>query len=349
MTGFRTVLAVIACGMLLSASSCSSREQYFIVGTDEKQREMKQLFDLMRKEREPGENRFILIQQIANNLMNSGYKERLNLFLTDYVEKNPQDPFDSYYLFMVAQNYKSDKAFPVASYYYERIIRNHPDILIHGQSVHLMSLKELIKTTEKPEYRINFYKELIGRFRDEIDQGSTYFHLAKTYESLGEWEQAVQAYTKFLKYPDTSIKGYADAQRTVMNLIAFHNSDKSWTRESLDELIKSIKTAIDRRDGRALFRLRSGVNFFAMSWDQDDSDASTQVVFDLGTFLRGSNVGYAKELDIHSNAREAFLETWGWEYRVPSWFLYFRKINYPGDPEINGRWEWAGIYFGERI
>jgi hypothetical protein len=86
-----------------------------------------------------------------------------------------------------------------------------------------------------------------------------------------------------------------------------------------------------------------------MSWEQDDSESNTQVLFDLGSFLRGSKISYAKELDIDSNAREAYLETWGWSYRMPTWYLYFRKINYPGDPEINGRWEWAGIYFGEKL
>ena len=152
-----------------------------------------------------------------------------------------------------------------------------------------------------------------------------------------------------MKYPDTTIRGYADAQRSVMNLLAFHNSNKSWTRENLDDLVKAIKSAIAARDSRSLTRLRAGVNFFAMSWEQDDSDANTQVMFDLGSFLRGSKVSYARDLDSDSNAREAYLETWGWSYRVPTWYLYFRKIKYPGDPEINGRWEWAGIYFGEKL
>ncbi len=159
----------------------------------------------------------------------------------------------------------------------------------------------------------------------------------------------MQAYTKFMKYPDTTIRGYADAQRSVMNLLAFHNSNKSWTREDLDDLVGAIKSAIATRDSRALTRLKAGVNFFAMSWEQEDSDANTQVVFDLGSFLRGSKVSYARNLDSDSNTREAYLETWGWSYRVPTWYLYFRKITYPGDPEINGRWEWAGIYFGEKL
>jgi tetratricopeptide (TPR) repeat protein len=347
----RTRVFLISCllGAFFLTLSCSSRDDYFAVGPREKQKEISKLLEMLRRETKAGENRFILIQQISNNLLNTGYRDRLNFFLTDYVEKNPTDPYNAYYIFIVAQNHKNSKAFPFAAYYYRRILKNHPDILIRGQSIHLLCLKELITITEKPEYRINYYKELIARFKGEIDEGSILFFLAKTYESLGEWEQAIQAYTKFLKYPDTAIPGYADAQRSVMNLVAFHNSNKSWTRESLDELIKAVKSAIAERDARALARLRAGVNFFSMSWEQDDSESNTQVLFDLGSFLRGSKISYAKELDIDSNAREAYLETWGWSYRMPTWYLYFRKINYPGDPEINGRWEWAGIYFGEKL
>ena len=46
---------------------------------------------------------------------------------------------------------------------------------------------------------------------------------------------------------------------------------------------------------------------------------------------------------------EAYLKTWGWSQYVSVWYLYFRKVNYPVDPDIHGNWEWAGIYLGERM
>ncbi|MDR1596788.1 MAG: tetratricopeptide repeat protein, partial [Treponema sp.] len=46
---------------------------------------------------------------------------------------------------------------------------------------------------------------------------------------------------------------------------------------------------------------------------------------------------------------EAYLRTWGWSQYISTWYLYFRKINFPSDPEIHGRWEWAGIYYGEKF
>jgi tetratricopeptide (TPR) repeat protein len=333
----------------LAIGACPRGEDYFAAGSKENRGETEKLLELLRGETDGSEARFILIQQIANNLMAGGFPERLNVFLTTYIEKNFSDPFNAYYLFIVAQNYKNAKAYPLAAYYYERIMRNHPDIMIHGQSVHLLCLKELVRIIDRPEYRIGYYKELLARFGAQIDEGSTWFYMAKTYEALGEWEQAVQAYTNFLKFPDTAIPGYSDVHRQIMKLLAFHNSDKHWTSDNLDSLVAHIKNAINEKDAKTLSYFRAGVNFFAMSWDQEESDVNTQSMFDLSTFLRGSRVGCARELDPESNAQEAYLETWGWSYRVPTWYLYFRKIHYPGDPEINGRWEWAGIYFGEKL
>ena len=335
---------------ILVLANCSSKDSYYTGGMKKADRlEINKLIELLREEKDGSEARFILIQQIANKLMSANYPERLNVFLTSYIEQNPADPFNAYYLFIVAQNYKNAKAYPLAAHYYERILRNHLDILIRDTPVHLLCLKELVHIIDKPEYRINYYKEIMARFAGMIDEGSTWFYMAKTYEALGEWEQAVQAYTNFLKYPDTAISGYTDAQRQVMKLLSFHNSDKRWTRSSLDELLAAVKAAINEKDARALSRLRTGTGFFAMSWGQEETDVSARSLFDLGEFLRGSRVSYARTLDPDSNTQEAYLETWGWSYRVPTWYLYFRKINYPGDPEINGRWEWAGIYFGEKF
>ena len=59
-------------------------------------------------------------------------------------------------------------------------------------------------------------------------------------------------------------------------------------------------------------------------------------------------IHYNRDLDRDSNTREAYLRTWGWSYRIKTWYLYFRRVHFPADPEIHGQWEWAGIYFGEK-
>lgn len=336
------------CSLFLFAR-CSSQDTYYLVGPEEKVQETKELLRLLQQGPKEDASRFVLLQQIANNLSSAGHPERMTVFLTSYVETHPKDPFNAYYLFRVARYYHEQNALPIAAYYYNRILQNHTDLIIQGKSLHLQCLQELIRLTKEAEYRINYYKEMQARFPNYLDPGSTFYYMGKTYEILGEWEQAIQMYNKFLKYPDTMIPENPEAQRQVSSFLAFHVSDKRWTRETLDEIVKEIKTAIDQKDVRALLNLRSQVNFFAMSWEQDESESYSQASFDIGTFLRGSVVRYADTLDIDSNTQEAYLETWGWTYRISTWYLYFRKIHYPQDPAIHGRWEWAGIFFGEKL
>ena len=94
------------------------------------------------------------------------------------------------------------------------------------------------------------------------------------------------------------------------------------------------------------------------SWEQDLDSEPIRINLDIdtfiSTFLQTSKVVINDELDISSSPNEAFLKTtqWAstkWLYRIPTWYLYFRRIEFKQNPEINGRWEWAGIYFGEKL
>jgi hypothetical protein len=117
--------------------------------------------------------------------------------------------------------------------------------------------------------------------------------------------------------------------------------------ESLEDLVSTIKYAMWTRNARLLSRYRAKVNFFASSWEEEGSDANQSFLDDLGSFLT-QRIHYNAELDRDSNYREAYLRTWGWSYRIKTWYLYFRRVDFPADPEIHGQWEWGGIYFGEK-
>ena len=86
-----------------------------------------------------------------------------------------------------------------------------------------------------------------------------------------------------------------------------------------------------------------------MSWKQDEMDPKAQEAFSMKKWMRGNRVQCNAELDADSNSDEAYLRTWGWNQYVPTWYLYFRKVNFPLDPDIHGNWEWAGIYMGEKL
>ena len=86
-----------------------------------------------------------------------------------------------------------------------------------------------------------------------------------------------------------------------------------------------------------------------VSVNSDSAKVLSKEEFSMRSFMRGNAIHFNAKLDETSNPNEAYLRTWGWSPYISVWYLYFRKVNFPVDPEIHGRWEWAGIRFGEKL
>ena len=316
------------------------------------QEHSQQLVALLADKTLSEQSRYAVINRIAHIHYAEKDYTRMILFLTDWVENNPADKYDSYWLLMVAQAYLEQEAEPIAEYYFERILKNYPDLLVQGKSIHLSCLQQLIKITRTPANRIAYYNELVSRFPSDVNATEMYVRLAQEYEKEGEWNQVLRSYAQFLEQPDAStiqIAGIPDAYTTARQMVDFAKSPKDWTFESLDALETAVKNAINNYDARTLDRYRSKVNFFAMSWRANESDANALEYFSMRNFMRGNRIRYDAKLDDSSNSNEAYLKTRGWSQYINVWYLYFRKVNFPVDPDIHGRWEWAGIYYGEKL
>ena len=295
---------------------------------------------------------YSIINQLANSYLLEKDYQGLILFLTDHVEQNPQDTYNSYWLLMTAYAYLSMGAEPVAEYYFDRTLQQCQDLLVKGNSVHFMCLQNLIQISKTPSHRIKYFNEIITRFPENINTTELYLHLATEYEKDSQWEQALKNYTLFLQQPDATtiqIAGEPDAYKNARHFVDFNNSSKDWTFDSLPALEQAVRKAIRNYDWRALDKYNAKVNFFSMSWKQDEMDANSQEEFSMRSFMRGNRIRVSETLDEASNPNEAYLRTWGWSTYIPVWYLYFRKVNFPVDPDIHGNWEWAGIYMGNKL
>ncbi len=310
------------------------------------------LFKLLEDPSISSESKFSVINQIASYYKSSGNSAGLILFLTDYVEKHPQDSYNAYWLLLTAHTYMENGADKVAEYYFDRIIQNYSDLLVKGKSVHVVCLQNLLNISTSSENRADYFNRLISQYPNDVNKTELYMRLAMEYETLGDWEQALKTYSLFLEQPDATtiqIAGIPEAYSKARRLIDLNNSAKDWTFESLEALESAVKDAISKNNFSALDRYRSKVNFFAMSWKQDETDDNSQKSFSMSDYGRGNRIRFDAELDESSNPNEAYLRTTGWNRYISLWYLYFRKVNFPLDPEIHGRWEWAGIYFGEKL
>ena len=296
--------------------------------------------------------RYSIINQMANNLLATKDYQEVILFLTDWVENNPDDMYNSYWLLMTAYAYLSIGAEPVAEYYFDRILNQCQDLLVKGNSVHFMCLQNLIQISKTPAHRIKYLNELINRFSSNVNITELYLRLALEYENDSQWDQALKTYSLFLQQPDATtiqIPGEPDAYKTARHLVDFNNSSKDWTFESLPALEAAVKRAIRNYDWKTLDKYKAKVNFFTMSWKQDENDANSQEDTPMASWARGKRIRYSEILDEASNQNEAYLRTWGWNTYVPIFYFYFRKIDFPVDPDIHGNWEWAGIYLGNKL
>jgi tetratricopeptide (TPR) repeat protein len=341
-------LFATACGEKTADSVPANIDSYYVKGSSRNKEQLRDLFTLLYDDNNNAEGYFAVAREIANNFARNKEYSKLIHFLSERTINFPDDPYNSYYLLMIAYAHIQQDALPVAARYFDLIVKNYPDLIINGESIHLACLNQLIDLSDNMEQRVWYYQELISRFSPKIDLGIAWFMLGQTYERIGDWNSALQAYTHYLHYAGTIIPGFPNAYDYARQQVDFNNSHKDWTFESLPALLSAIQNALDDNNAYRLRRIQAKVNFFTRSWGQIESDDPRIADFSLSDFMQGNHIRYADRLDASSNSTEAFLKTWGWA-QISTWYLYFRKIYFPSDPEIHGRWEWAGIYYGEKF
>ncbi|MDR0551369.1 MAG: tetratricopeptide repeat protein [Spirochaetaceae bacterium] len=322
---------------------------YYICGTKAQKETLRELWHLLENGKHSETERFALVREIAKEYQKQNQNAVLINFLSEWTLKNPDDRYNGFYLLMIANIYMEEESQEIAGLYFNSIVRNYPDLMIKGASIHLECLKQLINLIDDPKEKIWYYEELLARFPGSIDLGVAWFMLGQTYEQTGEWDNALAAYTQFMPFYGTVIPGFPDAYAYAKQMVDFSHSSKNWTFESLPALLATFKNALDNGNTWQLWQYRAKVNFFSRSWAQSGSDDSGMTEFNLPYFSSGTRINYAKDLSPGSNANEAYFRTWGWPQFTSVWYFYFRKVNFPLDSEIHGRWEWAGVYYGERF
>ncbi len=355
MAGSRSALiaATLAVAVLAAAlSSCSDPRRAFMPGDRAQRAELAELLGLLDEAGYDFVQRFAVLRQISANFIEQGEFDRLGSFLTSALGKAPgglDDPYESWYYFTLAYAYDRSGSAPIAAIYYDRVLKDWPDATVDGRSIHYVCLSRLIETVESPERRIEYYKDMIARFPLEAESGRILFLLGKEYERVGDWDRAVEAYSRFIPHYGEPIPGYPDAFQYARGIVDFYNSPKDWAYADLQALVSGIKEALDAGNAQKLRAYKAKVNFFAVDWLKRDAAPSPTALFDFGEFMSGGRIKSAPALDSASSGREAYLKTWGWTDRISTWYFYFRKVYFPADPEMHGRWEWAGIYYGEKM
>jgi tetratricopeptide (TPR) repeat protein len=359
MSAAKATAAALAVAAVLGLASCSAPRGSPSPGASSDKRELAELYGLLKEAGADSMPRFAALRQISSNLIRQREYSKLAALLSSLAgaESPPSspeasaDPYGAWYLFTAAYAYEQAGSEPIAAIYYDRALEDWPDATIDGRSIHRECLARLIAIVDSPERRIGYYKDLISRFPEEANDGKTLFLLAKEYERVGDWDQAVKTYSEFLPFFGTAIPGYPDAFAYARGIVDLYNSPKDWIYKNLQDLVNGIRAALAAGDANRLKGYRAKVNFFASGWhgsEESDDSSGSRSLFEFGEFMSGSRVSAAASLDPSPNRNEVYLKTWGWTDKISTWYFCFRRIYFPADPSIHGSWEWAGIYFGER-
>jgi tetratricopeptide (TPR) repeat protein len=347
--------------MMCVRSAPSDRPEYrgyYLDATSEQREVIEELFSLLSKESNSNDENFSIVREIANQYSRLNDNYRIINFLSEWVNAHQGDPYNSYYLLRIADCHLREESKAIAALYFDLIVRNYPDLIVRGESIHLACLRQLITLVSNARANVWYYEKLISRFSDKIDLAQAYFMLGQAEEKNGNWDNAIKAYKNFIPFYGAVIPGFPDAYAYAKQVVDFYNAEKYYamqatkfdrTFENLPALISTMKKTLDGGDTQQLWRYRARVNFFARSWTQIGMEDEELGNFSISTLSSSGRVQYAADLSEGSGSNDAYLRTWGWSKLTSIWYLYFRKIYFPIDPDIHGRWEWAGIYFGERF
>ena len=317
--------------------------------------------------------RFYLTKQLEISYKNLKDDDSFVNFLLNYLENHPDDPYNSYYYYSIAETYYRQNFKKMALINYKNSLSSL-ELRLNGKSIHLNALKRIIELEKDYFVKSFYYKflvenidkfyELKGKERTKTT-GEIYYNYIKFLKEIGDYQNVYLYYKKIIKlykkqYPALQsidlnvsyLKGVPNFYYEAEEQYRFYLSPNKPVFKNLNTLISKIRTAIVNRDSNSLLSYRSNANFFAMTYTQDKNDYSAKR--DRYARLIEEVLNYTKKpilvsyaLDKRSTSKEAYLKTYGWNYSLPNWYFYFKKVDYPLNKEIDGGWEWAGLYMGE--
>lgn len=314
---------------------------------------------------------FLLIYQLNQILLKEEkYQEALSLLSLYNLNLKDEDPFQSFYYYLLGENYEKDNQPEVALLYYETLLREFSDIKINDHSLHKGILEKLIQLDINPFKRKQYNSILLERFLKEATPAESalwLYRMGAILEEIGEFEKAISYYDSFLKIkeiglPDSLLRKNPNLYEKIQNKIMFHYSSKNWISSDLNFLINKVKESIRKSDPYSLNKLRNPNSFFIRTWAQElgeealDTDntenlnvsSNNEMISFFMTFLsRGASIRFQESLDSGSSKDLVYLGSSGWD-RINTWYFVFQQVDYPLDPELNNSWEWIGIYLGEK-
>lgn len=278
------------------------------------------------------------------------YKE-LTIFLGTLTFKDNNNDLKAFIDFYISDVYWQHGEKDVAVFYMLKVPKEKYPINYNFKPIGYYIAKRIIKTDSTCQTKAMMHNILLNEYKEIIDVPFTLYELSNLYKKELDINNAVKAMQKLVNeyYSNENFPENININFIVKE-ISFHKSKKYWIHQDLETLINNIKYAVRKKNFKSLYYYTSKKNFDIRLFQQKSSIRKWSYG-ELEIHKRWtSRIFFADELEDYSSENEAFLKTKNWNFQLlRTWVFYFKKIEYPYDKNINGCWEWAGIYFGEPL
>lgn len=269
---------------------------------------------------------------------------RATRILKQHIDKYPTDIYNSRYLSMIGDLYIKQGAEQQALIYYTKSITssdNNMSPIIDFDKISLLANLE-------PDLRgkIKYNNILLSKYNSRIDRAKLLYEQGTLYDKLSLWNDAYNMYATLLQ-ENYFVLHKKDQKffETAFFRYKRRNSKPTPTWASISEAKRALLNAIYSKVSSRVRALQAP-GFFTAHWQEPVIDSNAQIPsFNIVAILINSNFRADSKTSSYGNGTEVLWRTYGWE-RVSTWNMVFRKIQQPDTIELNGRWEWAGIYFG---
>lgn len=255
--------------------------------------------------------------------------------------------FREYLYFHLSEIYWKNQNLILFAYYAGRMTEKSNKLKHDGNYIGYITGLKVIKLDGYEDFKIEYYKKLLTEYREYVDDILLLYELSALYKSVYNLDDAIPVMKELISVASRSkIIDERINIGAIKNEVDFYYSRKNWIYKDLSELINRIKFAVNTSNVALLRNYVSGIGFFVRFFNSDDEKWDVNDII-LNRRYIGRYIQFANTFEDISNENEVFLETKGWLLpQMRTWYLYFRKIDYPYDERINGGWEWQGIYFG---
>ena len=255
--------------------------------------------------------------------------------------------FRSYVYFFVAESLWNQDQESLAIFYMNKVREQDYDLYYDEKPIGYIIGLRMIKLDGYNELKIKNYEMLLRKYADMVDEPLLLYELSETYKAQYDIKSAIVVMRKLVRvaYRTRMLDDSIDIAK-IRAEIQFYESSKRWIFKDLKRLINNIKYSIDIKNLTLFNSLLPPASDFTVKFF--DSKDSRWGLKELNMPSRwGRYIHFSSEFEDISTENEVYLETSGWVFpQLRTWYLYFKRVDYPYDSTIDGGWEWKGIYFG---